>query len=326
MRFVKEQLKRALSAVNYGLGSFKDKILIVGDGRSGTNWLIDLLNPDKRYRLIYEPFHGWEFRPKLPAQAEYPFPLLHGADLERQFRKAARGEFITRNVTIEFPRALYQGLMIKDINAQLVADELDAAVPGMQKILIMRHPFAVAVSKHKYRAHHWPTEPDYFLNGDARFSGLLAPQADIIRHVKQKADRHLQLICVWCVLHRVLFNARTIGDYQVVFYEQLAVDAMNECRRLYHGMQQHGRFEKQQGLLQTIVAKRSRVTQEDNAIAASVAGRAAWQDTLDARLISEGVELLRAFGLEHIYADTHFPLISARQLQARLAAAGRGAV
>ena len=67
------------SRLNLLLGNYHEKIFILGDGRSGTNWLVNLVNFDRRYRLVYEPFHGAEFRPILDAGAEYPQQTHHVA-------------------------------------------------------------------------------------------------------------------------------------------------------------------------------------------------------------------------------------------------------
>lgn len=160
-QFLKKQLKSAISSTNHLLGRYRDKILILGDGRSGTNWLLEIINYDKRLRLIYEPFHGAEFRPKLSPDIEYPSADAKlAAELSTQLSRAARGAYLTKNVTIEFPRLFYDGLIIKDVNAHLIADDLDQAMPDLKKVLILRHPFAVALSKSRYKGHSWLADYD----------------------------------------------------------------------------------------------------------------------------------------------------------------------
>ena len=53
----KNKLRSTVMAANYYLGSYQDAIWLVGEARSGTTWVSDLINWDKRYREMFEPFH-----------------------------------------------------------------------------------------------------------------------------------------------------------------------------------------------------------------------------------------------------------------------------
>ena len=48
-------LKRIQRSVSRG--DFSKTIWLVGDGRSGTTWIANLLNADNSYREMFEPFH-----------------------------------------------------------------------------------------------------------------------------------------------------------------------------------------------------------------------------------------------------------------------------
>ena len=122
--------RAALCAINRWLGRFEDKLLVIGEGRSGTTWLANLLNFDNHYRMLFEPFQTENFRPPMSYQSEYPFPDSDGSDaVLRHIQKVIRGDFISGHANVQFPKTLYRGLLIKDISAQLIIDQLCESAP-----------------------------------------------------------------------------------------------------------------------------------------------------------------------------------------------------
>ena len=322
-QFLKKQLKSAISSTNHLLGRYRDKILILGDGRSGTNWLLEIINYDKRLRLIYEPFHGAEFRPKLSPDIEYPSADAKlAAELSTQLSRAARGAYLTKNVTIEFPRLFYDGLIIKDVNAHLIADDLDQAMPDLKKVLILRHPFAVALSKSRYKGHSWPTPATYFLREDVALSNSLryslAARSKIIERASQHSNPVLNWVCIWCILHSALFSAKSIASYHVVLYEDFVREPALQAQPLFRALGQSSRYQKHHRAILDNATRPSRVTQKDNVIANSVAGNAAWLADYDSETISHGMEILEGFGMDRLYIDQHFPKLSADLLSQAL--------
>ena len=316
---LKASVINVISALNRGLGNYDNKIFIIADGRSGTNWLIQILNFDKRYRLIYEPFHGQEFRPHLKDYEEYPYPEKIGNEcLKEQILKVWRGDFVTNNVTIEFPRLLYKGLLIKDIGAHLMLDAFSEYFPGTKKIYILRHPFAVAESKCNYKEYGWPTKPSYFLNADKRITTILSNQMDILRRVESLNNQTLKFIVVWCALHRVAFHTKSIIDYNIIFFEDLAADPTMHTEILYSKLGFKDLFNDKKEQITKNFRKPSRVTQKTNTIEESQKGTAAWKSMMDPADIAIGFEILEAFELDHIYGDDHFPKISAEELTKEL--------
>jgi hypothetical protein len=66
--------KQLLCSANRLSGRFDDRLLILGEGRSGTTWLMNLLNFDDRYRCLIEPFLTENFARSVGYPSEYPFP------------------------------------------------------------------------------------------------------------------------------------------------------------------------------------------------------------------------------------------------------------
>lgn len=136
--------------VNYLLDRFREVVWIVGDGRSGTTWLSEIVNHGKRYRDMFEPFHplagrqmnGMDFFKYL--QAECDDDVFY-----RLARKVFTGELQNSRVDAQNNRHLYEGLLIKDIFANLILGWAHNRFPDVKKIFLLRHPFAVALSKRR---------------------------------------------------------------------------------------------------------------------------------------------------------------------------------
>ena len=180
-------LNAAIFALNRQLNRFEDKLFVLGDGRSGTTWLANLLNFDQRYRVMFEPFLTENFRPSVTYPSEYPFPDTADRNaVDRHIRKVLDGNYISGLVNVDPPKVLYSGLLIKDISAQLILDEIHALAPKMKRVMILRHPFAVASSK--ARTFSWPSDPLSFLSADNPRHEEAEPFGEIIEKVTSSSD------------------------------------------------------------------------------------------------------------------------------------------
>lgn len=152
MNFIKESRKRLIdflraSAIlmNYYIKNHKQVIWIVGDGRSGTTWLSEIINFDKKYRDMFEPFH-----PLMNQRMENlrTFQYIRPDSTNETFYQLSKdifsGKFHNSRVDSQNFRLFYKGLIINDIFANLFIKWVDVNFSNVKKILIMRHPFAVS--------------------------------------------------------------------------------------------------------------------------------------------------------------------------------------
>ncbi len=103
---------------NYVLRRYNDVVWLIGDGRSGTTWLSDLMNHANRYRTMFEPFH-----PRFVDAVAFlsPHEYIRPCDPHGQLAAAASAIFSGR---FPHPRVdsgnrslVYNGLLIKDIHS-----------------------------------------------------------------------------------------------------------------------------------------------------------------------------------------------------------------
>jgi hypothetical protein len=302
--------KKVVSRLNYIGGRYRRKLFILGDGRSGTTWLMNIFNFDQRYRIMFEPFDTVAF-PKRPDYAsELPFPdAAPGGPVDQQVRSALRGDYLTVQVTYHFPKLLYSGLLIKDVSAHLILDNLLEKVPDLPSVLILRHPFAVADSK--ARAYHWTTQPAAFLSPQCPFSELLEPHRHLIESFRDDIERH---VIVWCLIHSIAFRARCMGSFSLVFYEDLVADPMKEVSRLYEELGMRESLDANRPVIEAACVRKSHVTNAENTIQRSREGMSRWQDEWTPERIDRCLGILAAFGLDAIYGNQHAPLMDAAGL------------
>ncbi len=107
--------RRNVLRLNQRLGRFDDVVWLIGDGRSGTTWISNLVNYDHRYRDVFEPFH-----PRRASGMEFvrPHLYLRPGDLDPPLRKAAgavfSGRFTHPKTDAMNVRPWYAGMVVKD--------------------------------------------------------------------------------------------------------------------------------------------------------------------------------------------------------------------
>ena len=107
---------------NDASSKLRDVVWVIGNGRSGTTWLADLVNYKKNYLELFEPFHP----PLIKRASEFErFQYFRPNDVNDAFYGLARDIFTGR---FRHPRVdsyrsggvhQYSGLLIKDIFSNL---------------------------------------------------------------------------------------------------------------------------------------------------------------------------------------------------------------
>ena len=311
-------VKKGLCVLNRQLNRYQDKLFILGEGRSGTTWLMNLLNFDDRYRMLFEPFQTENFAAQLPYESEYPFPDRTGeSNVAHHISRVLRGEYISKHATVRFQRAIFDGLLIKDVCAHLIIDQIIDAAPDMGRVLILRHPFAVASSKSG--AFSWPTKPSAFLSIHNPRRGELESQRELIENVEQQDHGLLTQIMLWCMTFRFAFAARHIASFVPVFYEQLVAEPETELERVFSELGMMSRFEANRAAIVAKLDRLSHVTQNENTIASSKRGHAQWLDRWPGDTIDRGLGIISAFGMDFLYRENYSPLCTVGQLKTYLA-------
>jgi len=290
-------------------GGSEDCVFVAGSGRSGTTWVMELINVHRDHRVIFEPFaaHRVRFLPGFHRQ-QYVRPDDHDSVVAAMFDRVIEGRFRSWWTDQHNRAFLPRRRLIKAIRANLCLGYVCRRYPRMPIVLLIRHPCAAAVSMARLGYGRYPTS--VFLDQPALVEDHLAARVDLIRTTDDAFDK---LVLRWCIQHQVLFSQLGAEDVHLMFYEELCDDP-------------HGSFESLFSYLgrpydlaaREAVTRPSRLAGDHSAILRGSPSVDAWRKSVSAEQLDRAVAILDAFGLGDIYGTAPRPNRSAAE--ARLAA------
>ena len=291
-------VKNTVIAANRLAGHHKRVIWIVGDGRSGTSWLADLINYHNRYLYIFEPLHPNVFpfldyeQPWLYLRPDRPSP--YQSPIDDIFTVKTQGSHVRANRSL-----IHDGVLIKDIHGHLLIDWVAARFPNVRKILLLRHPFAVALSKSKLRSWRWMEDPTRFLAQEPLRDTYLSPFKDIIPSGKNYFENQ---VIIWSIVHYIALKQAANRNIHLSYYESLCVDYKTEVQPLFdHVGDPAGANDNR---LINLLDRPSSTSARHSAVKHNENRINGWQRQLTARQIEAGETILREFGLHEIYNGT----------------------
>jgi len=199
-------------------------IWLLGDGRSGTTWLFELLNYHSRYRAFFEPFNPGPSKPGVEIGLHrYLPPDGDDRELEKHLADIFSGRFHEERHPRSRP-ALFQRVLVKDIYANLFAYWGSRRFPNLRIILIIRHPFAVAASK--LNVQNWFPNSDLslILSQERLVEDHLKDHLPLLRKVARKNDFVVNQIAIWSVINAIPLRQFSREELHVVLYEELMED------------------------------------------------------------------------------------------------------
>ena len=304
-KLVKRILRWPTASLNYHLGNYENVIWLVGDGRSGTTWLADLINWDKRYREFFEPIHpGHVRRAKNLGFNPYLRPDDNTSLASKFLYSVFNGKFKHFRTDVSEPKLFYQGLLIKDIFANLLIGWVHQNIPSAKKIMIVRNPFSVALSKQRYQDWFWMKDPKQFLDRKFLMHDHLAPFEELISYANDSFIENQ--ILIWSIAHYVPFKQLSKGDIYILFYEHLFCNPEEEILRLFNYLYDD-EFTEFDGRLLNIIRKPSRTQGKKFSTLSTQSPLDVWKNDLSAQQIDNGLKILEEFGLDTIYEGGSLP-------------------
>lgn len=300
LKHIEKHVAPLVSRLNSSISPYSEKVWIVGDGRSGTNWLSSIINHDGKSRLLYEPIHAEKVAAmKRLDLFEYQRPEEENAGLYALLKPVMNGTLSDLRANHANGLQFYRRLLVKDIFAHLLARWTISRFPSVKLILIMRHPFDVAASKSQLKNWAWMEEPGDLLEQTSLVEDHLKPFQDFIRNQRSFFEKQ---ITIWAIIHYVWFRQFKEGECQVVFYENLYRKPETEASHL-------GKF----------IGRPSGEIEEMMRYAASSASKSPAMDPsrnnpwpqFSAEEQQRGHEILARFGLDYIYGAKRGPLVDA---------------
>lgn len=290
---------------NYYFGNYERVLWLIGDGRSGTTWLSDLINWDGRYREMFEPFHPGFVK---GAACLTPHEYIRPENIDHIVLEFASdifsGKYVGRRVDSIEPQLTYEGLLIKDIFANLFARWAVERFPKIKLIWIIRNPFAVALSKYKTRGWAWMTDPTKFLKQNYLVEDYLEEFAGLIG--QSRKDYVERQVLIWSIIHSVPMTQFKKDEIFTVFYEDLIENPAQELSRIFNYIDPHSAALSCEGAL-PLLARPSRMATKDSNVLTGKSPINAWKSELSRDQISNGLEILRFFGLDRLYTAEGLP-------------------
>ncbi len=284
-----------------------DIIWLLGDGRSGTTWVSGLINFNKKYREMFEPFH-----PKFVRDAEFivPHQYVRRHDTNEKLRSFASkifsGKFAHPRVDYGSQLLRYEGLLIKDIFANLLCYWVTSQFPKVRPVLLIRNPFSVALSKYRKKDWFWVTEPLDLFNQPALYEDYLFPFEEEIRRVSHGNNYILNQVLIWSIINYVPLRQFDPGSIHICFYEDIYNNPDKEITKIirFAGAGQAGMSIT---IPRDIVEHPSRVTDAASNLHSGPSPVSSWMNELEPRIIDDGLKILQHFGFEKLYNDASMP-------------------
>ncbi len=304
---VSDLTRTAILKINYALDNYDEIIWLLGDGRSGTTWVSDIINHDKRYREMFEPFH-----PELIEDMQFIAPhqyVQQGAPNEKLRALAGKifnGRFTHPRVDSENSSLRYEGLLIKDIFANLLCYWALSQFPKVKPVLLIRNPFSVVLSKSKKKDWFWATEPLDLLNQPALFADYLHPFEEEIKRISNQKNYILNQVLIWAIINYVPLRQFKPGNIHICFYEDIYSEPSKEVLKLFEFVRDK-REELSSDIPENVIERPSRVVGTESNLISGTSPVSSWMNELVPKLIDDGLKILQNFGLENLYDDKSMP-------------------
>jgi hypothetical protein len=274
-------------------------IFLAGTERSGTTWISDIINYQRDYRYLFEPF--WPHRVKLCRHFK-PQQYLRPQNQDVHFLQTAEtilsGKIRDDWIDKYHRTFIARQRLIKDVRANLLLKWLHTHFPEMPIIFIIRHPCAVVWSQ--MRNSTW--QPDLkkeFLAQRDLVEDFLYP---VEKEMEKAATLFDILIFRWCVQNYVPLRQFKQGEIHLAFYEHFCVDPEREVARLfaYLGKTYTPR-------VFASVSRPSPVSRSESAIITGGSLIDNWRKRISADQVKRAMEILGLFGLDALYTEDAMP-------------------
>lgn len=209
----------------------------MGKGRSGTTWLLELINHSNDYRIVFEPLHGR----KVPEWKQYTrsTELYVNKDAQDPELKKLFDEFLNYDgdnkwLNSNNGRRVPSNHLVKMVRGNLLGGWLRENYPDIPMIFIIRNPYAVTSSA---RRKNWPT------NLQKRYFKQKPLVKDYLKPYKKqfgKSSSQLEEYAAKWAISNKIFLTQTKDDpgVHIILYENLRANTEEEVTRLFDFLKQ----------------------------------------------------------------------------------------
>lgn len=282
----------------------KQALWLIGAGRSGTTWIASLINHTNAFRELFEPFHT-----EIP-QAQKAGFIFHqylkqtnnNAAIEKYAQLVFKGRLYHKRVeegTTSDPK-LRSPLLVKDVFANLLVYTVCQKNKNITPVLLLRNPFAVALSKQAKQHWHWMTDPRDFLHQKDLYQDYLSPYEALINEVATKGSFIDQQLLIWAIINYIPLLQFKEDSLLVTFYEDWLLDPEHELHRL----DQHTHL--QFGVISSSI-KKAHYSVPSRTTSKTTFNVEEWKKHISQEQYESGQKILAHFGLASLYKENGLP-------------------
>jgi len=285
-----------------------EKVWLLGDGRSGTTWIMKLINHESRYITMFEPFHPEKIQQISDIKPNLFVPSEATNDVLKDFYKRVfEGDYIDPRISSKRKISVGLGVLVKDIFANLMAHSVCRQFSEVKPILLIRNPFAVAVSKLKKESWSWANTPNVFLNQVSLNEYLSSEHLTIISRLEKSNNPFMNQILTWAIINYIPLRQFSSDELQVIFYEHFYLNATEEICRLNHYINCGDCSTLPRDLLCNPVKKND----FQSNLVHGKSPLSAWREVLSGSQMNDANVVLESFGLAGLYSSADLPDVKA---------------
>ncbi|QJR81958.1 hypothetical protein CA267_014960 [Alteromonas pelagimontana] len=301
---VGQKFQRKLSM---DVGKDDDVIFMSGMGRSGTTWLGDIVNYDRKSRILFEPFHPTKVKEANKFEyIQYLNPEETDETLEKQARTILAGKVRNSWVDRDNHKFFYYKRIIKDIRCNLMLGWLKKLSKDLPIILPIRHPLQVVSS---WSNLGWGKETE---GNRSDFEIIMSQQKllsdfPLIKKAAESIDSSdfvERTVFLWCVFYYVPLQQLKPAQFHIVYYENLIIEYESEVRKLFRYLEKPFNLTLIEKSLNrsssTNFLKRDFETDQAQLIEG-------WKSTFTTEQIEKAQHLLAMFKLDALYTNDGYP-------------------
>ena len=254
-------------------------MLVAGMARSGTTWVAEVVCSQLPCRLMFEPFaadkvtayRGFEYHQYIRPEADHPRLAEY---VQRLLEGRIRNRWIDRYVDQLRPRFR----LVKAVRASLFLRWIHDRFPAVPLLKL-----------------GWASERDLqsIMAQKELVDDHLGSFLDAIARARLPHQKHAVL---WCVLNRIPLRQFAGGGLHAFYYEDLLQQPEREIPRLFAAL---GRaFDD---TVYDRLRRPSRTARAGSSFESATPGAPAWLGELGRARADDVLEVVAAFGLDHLY-------------------------
>jgi hypothetical protein len=278
---------------------------VAGSSRSGTTWLVDVLNYRNDFRYVHEPLGPGQLASMGHYRSgQYLRPDNNTPTYLEPMRAVLGGHVRGRALDRYNRKLVATKRLVKDVDANLLLKWLHLSFPGMPIVMALRHPCGVMTSRlANFVSADAGFAPrlDRFLAQEELVADWLEPFADTITGAHSALD---QQILWWCIENYVPLSQFAAGEIHIVWYERLVAEPYDELGRLSEFLSMPFKPD--------VHAKMRRYSLTTGPFSPLHAGRSpmnSWTRNWSHDEVRRVMQILSRFGLDEIYTDNPMPRV-----------------